>query len=58
MQLQIPLRIPADDRLVGDIGEEALQAVEEGIIVATFHRLYKATDLKRSLRSLYIRIER
>ena len=58
MQFRIPFRVPADDRLVGSICEEALQTAEEGVLVATLHLPNESSDLERSLLSLYVSIKR
>ena len=57
MQFRIPLRVPANDRLVGGIGEEALEAAEEGVVIAMLHLFHKTADLERGLWRADTRIE-
>ena len=58
MQLRVPFRVPANNRLVRGIGEEALEAVEEGVVVSCPYLSHKAAYLERRLRGLNVRIER
>ena len=58
MQLRVPFRVPANNRLVRGIGEEALEAVEEGVVIARPYLPNELSDLEGGLRGLYARIER
>ena len=58
MQLRVSLRLLPGDHLVGCVGEEALEAVEEGVVIARPYLPNELSDLEGGLRGLYARIER
>ncbi len=55
---RVPFRLSPGDHLVRGIGEEALQAAEESVVVPAFHFLDKTPDLEGCLRGAYARVER
>ena len=58
MQLRVSLRLLPGDHLVGCVGEEALEAVEESVVIARPYLPNELSDLEGGLRGLYARIER
>ena len=49
MQLRITLRLLTGDHLIGCISEEALQTVEERIVITGAYLSYELPDLERGL---------
>lgn len=49
MQLRVSLRLLPGDHLVGCVGEEALEAVEEGVVIARPYLPNELSDLSKGV---------
>lgn len=50
MQFRVPFRLLPGDHLVGCVGEEALEAVEESVVIARPYLPNELSDLEGGLR--------
>ena len=58
MQLRVSFRLLAGDHLVRGVGEEALQATEESVVITILHLPDKTPDFERSLWGANTGVER